>query len=654
MRSKDQGIPHRLLILLIIQGLICLVILGRSVQLQVFPNKRLDELTKRQYIKTIRLVPKRGVVTDRNGDELAISLDAGSIYAHPHLIKNKHSAAKKIANLTGLSYQRVLKKISDKTKRFVWIKRLAPIEQTEKLSKRKIKGIGIIKEAKRFYPNGQLAAHLLGFVGTDGNGLEGVELAFDQYLTGPPTFLRLSQDALGRPISIDERYFKAPPQGHTVELTIDKNLQYQLEKVLLETVKENEAEGGMGIMMAPFSGEILAMVSTPGYDPNKFNSVPPSRRRNRVITDVFEPGSIFKVFVAAAALETGVTTTETKVFCENGKYQVDDIVIGEAIGHKYEWLTIPEVIKYSSNIGSVKIAEMLGRDRLFDAVRDFGFGQKSGIDLPGETRGIVQPRDQWSNVATSTISFGQGIGISVIQIARALSAIANGGSLVRPFIVRRVIDKSGNIVEEQLPQVGRRVISDKTAKKIKEMMISVTESGGTGELAAIPGFVVAGKTGTAQKPDPESGGYYEDRYISAFVGFVPANKPRFVLTVLIDDPRKQHYGGQVSAPAFRQISERALRVLKIPPAGTTIRRAIADTSPTWEGRKLPAFKLTKKSVGLMPDLVGLTAREVFQVFGTFGIVVNVTGSGFVFKQSPPPGAEFKLSKGVRVELKQNL
>ena len=640
----------RLKLLLVIQGILCIIILGRSMQLQVFPNEKLNELKKRQYLRTVRLVPKRGVITDRNGDELAISLDVSSIYAHPHLIKNRHKTAKIISSITGLSYKNALAQLNQRKKRFVWIARLISLDKGLKLSSKNLRGVGVIREAKRFYPNGQLASHLLGFVGTDGNGLEGVELGFNQYLTGPPTYMRITQDAIGRPISMEDRYYKTQREGYTVELTIDKNLQFQLEKVLSQTVREEEASGGIGVMMDPYTGEILAMATEPSYDPNNFTNFPAEKRRNRVITDTFEPGSIFKIFLVAAALENNVVKPQTKVWGEKGKYRVENIVIGEASGHKFEWLTTSEVIKFSSNIGAVKIAEKLGRDNFYLATKHFGFGQKTGVDLPGETRGIVQNKTQWSRVTLSNVSFGQGIGVSVIQIARALSSIANGGNLVRPFIVKRVLDRDNQTIEEQLPQVDVRVISENTAKQLQDMMVEVTKAGGTGVQASIPGFVVAGKTGTAQKPNPHTGGYYSDRYVSAFIGFVPAEKPRFVLAVLIDDPRKRHYGGQVSAPAFRQISERSLRVLEVTPQGTSIEIASPGTQISWAKRELSQIQVIDADRGIMPDLSGLTMRQILQLFATTGTEVKIEGSGFAVTQYPEPGSEFFLSKSIRVKM----
>lgn len=650
MASEARSTNKRLIFLLILLGFFSIIILGRSIQLQVFPNERLDELKKRQYLRTIRLVPKRGVITDRNGDELAISLDVASIYAHPKLIKNKHSTAKKISNIIGIPYKTALTQLKQNKKHFVWIARLIPIEKGLKLSASNLRGVGIIKEAKRFYPNGQLASHLLGFVGTDGHGLEGVELGFDQYLTGPPTFIRLTQDAIGRPISVEDRYYRAQREGYTIELSIDKNLQFQLEKVLANTVREEDAKGGIGVMMDPFTGEILAMASDPSYDPNKFNDFQAELRRNKVITDTFEPGSIFKVFLVAAALENKAIKPGTKVWAEKGRYRVEDILIGEASDHKYEWLTTSEVIKFSSNIGAVKIAELLGRDKFFNATQHFGFGQKTGIDLPGETRGIVQNKTQWSRVTLSNVAFGQGIGVSVIQIARALAAIANGGNLVRPFIVKRVLDRDGAIIEEQLPQVVQRVISENTSKLMNGIMVEVTKTGGTGMQASIPGFTVAGKTGTAQKPNPLTGGYYSDRYLSSFVGFVPAKNPRFVLAVLIDDPRKRHYGGQVAAPAFSQIAERGLRVLEIAPEGVSVEVAKPGSDPSWAERELTQIQIIESGKGIMPDLKGLTIREVLQLFAVVGTEVKSNGSGFVTTQWPEPGTEFMLTKAIKISL----
>jgi cell division protein FtsI (penicillin-binding protein 3) len=486
----------------------------------------------------------------------------------------------------------------------------------------------------------ELAAHIIGFVGLDSKGLEGIEVQYDALLNGKSDVWTLGRDARGREIVMDGIPVEREDYHRNVFLTIDKHIQHVAETELSHSVQKWGAKGGMVIAMDPLTGKILAVASYPSFNPNQFIQYRPKSWRNRAISDTFEPGSLFKAFLAAAALEEKVVRPLDSFFCENGSYTVYDRTIHDHSRHG--WLTFQQIIKFSSNIGASKVGEKMGRERFYRYITSFGFGEKTRIGLPGEGKGIVHHPRYWPPVALDTISFGQGISVTGIQLTVALSAIANGGSLMRPYVVERITDEKGEVVQSFQPEVVRRVISEETAKKVIALLKATTEKGGTGEEAVPAGYEVAGKTGTAQKIDTLLGGYSKDRYTSGFMGFAPADEPKLVLLVVIDEPQGSTYGGVVAAPVFKAIMEKMLPYLNILAKGTLIVKNESDSTfkrETFGNESLIQEVKVGKGVGVvvMPDLTGLSMRNALSRIEGKGLIIKVSGNGKVVEQTPRPG-----------------
>ncbi|MBI5286868.1 MAG: penicillin-binding protein [Deltaproteobacteria bacterium] len=518
-------------------------------------------------------------------------------------------------------------------KPFVWLKRGIDLSEAKGIND--MNGVGILKEGKRFYPHPHLASHLIGFVGVDSQGLEGVELFYDSYIKGSPRVFRGERDGRGGEMVLVDMEKNSPSRGMDVVLTIDKTIQYITEKELQKAVSTTKAKGGLAIVMDPRTGEILAMTNAPSFDPSAFWKYKPSIWRNRAITDSFEPGSVFKVFLLAAALVEGMVNPKSLFFCENGIYKVADRTFHDV--KRFGWLTLPQVIKYSSNIGAAKMGERLGKRGLYRYIREFGFGAKTGIDMPGEAVGSIHPPDEWSAVSIDTISFGQGLSVTGIQLVTAMSAVANGGYLMKPFVVKKILGKDGKAVKDFNPEVRRRVIPEETAKKVTAILKEVTREGGTGVKAAIDGFEVAGKTGTAQKPDLLTGGYKEGGYISSFLGFVPADAPRLTILVLLDEPEGEFYGGAIAAPVFKDIAVQVLPYLGVFPEGLdrpplNYMAKISTEEATGEGERYE-----DNTSSLTPDFSGKTIRYVLRMAREIPMEVKVIGSGRAIAQRPRPG-----------------
>ncbi|MGD9061691.1 MAG: penicillin-binding protein 2, partial [Desulfobacterales bacterium] len=455
---------------------------------------------------------------------------------------------------------KILKKLKAK-RPFVWIKRQANPKETAAVKALELAGIEFVPERKRFYPNKTLASQALGFTGLDGYGLEGIEFAYDRYLRGTDSNQMVYKDALGQ--VFDKRQSAASLNtGHNIILTIDRTIQYIAESALEESVNEFSARSGMAIVMDPQTGAILAMAHVPLFNPNAYMDFNKELWRNRAITDPFEPGSTMKIFSAAAAIESGDIKAHDIFFCENGAYKIGRNVVHDI--KKHGWLSLQQIIKYSSNIGAVKISEKLGRKRLHAMYRKFGFGAKTGIDSPGETTGSLMPYKRWTTVDTGAISFGYGVAVSALQMVTAASAIANDGVLMKPYFVQAITDQNHEPLKQFQPQKVRRVISIQTARTVRAIMKTVTNEGGTGVNAALDGYTVCGKTGTARKLD-ESGIYSKSKYMASFIGFTPAEKPRLAIVVVIDEPQGAYYGGTVAAPVFRRVARETLHYLNIPP-----------------------------------------------------------------------------------------
>lgn len=540
-----------------------LVILARAFQLQVLKGKYLRTLAEKEYTGTVHLAADRGVIYDRDKEILAINSYAYSIFANPTEIRNPHQVARKLSAILKVNKRNLLNNLK-KGRSFVWVKRQVTPGEAKRVMRLNIEGIHFLRENRRYYPQVYLACHLLGFAGVDAQGLEGLELRYDKYLKGDINYSKTMQDALGRKI-YSYADFAPREQSHDLILTIDKHIQHITEMSLKKAVQKTQAKDAIAIVMNPKTGEILAMANYPPFNPNTFLKYPPSLWRNRAITDTFEPGSIFKVFVLAGALEEGVVRSRDIFFCENGMYPIENTTAIIHDVHKRGWLTVEDIIKFSSNIGIAKISETLDSLRLYNYIKAFGFGERTGIDLPGEVRGLVNLPSKWSKVDKYAICFGQGIATTAVQLLSALSAIANDGVLMRPFVVKNIVDKDGRIVKRFAPRVVRRVVSSKTARVVTSILEKVVEKNGTGKMAYIEGYHVAGKTGTAQKAEPGGKGYSKDKYIASFMGFVPAENPQLAALVVINEPKGVKYGGIVAAPVFKEIAQKALICLNIPP-----------------------------------------------------------------------------------------
>ncbi len=642
MANMERGIQIRIRLFGALFIAIFLLIGGRAYYLQVVQAPKLQERADQQRQRVIQLAPQRGSILDRNGDPWALSLDAESLFADPLLIKKPKELAAKLARPLKMAKAELVELLTKK-KRFVWIKRKLDPGVVSQVRKLKLSGLQFVTEHKRFYPQASIGAHVIGFTGLDPQGLEGVELEYDQMLQGEPGRLLSQHDARGRGMATADQLVQGGDPGYNLQLTLDRSLQYIAEKELAKVVKERKAIGGTVVVMEPASGKILAMASQPDYNPNSPGNFRAGARRNRAVCDMYEPGSTFKPFLLAGILEEGLVRFNQKIDCENGRYEVGGKTIRDHKG--YRKLTLEEMLKYSSNIGFAKLGKVLERERFYSYIADFGFNAVTGLDLPGEARGMLRPPSRWFEIDLAAISFGQGLSVTPIQIATAMSVIANGGLLMEPYLVERITDAEGHTVQHRLPQVRRRVISEKTAKIVREMMVSVTEPGGTGTRAALTGYRVAGKTGTAQKVDMVTGGYSPDKRVSSFIGFVPADLPALVISVTVDEPEGKAYGGLVAAPAFARIAEQSLSHLNILPKGsvaslpveTVVMEPLPDLAPL-----LPDVEST---VGLrMPDLRGMSYRQVLLTMQQKQLNLKLSGSGQVVEQSPSPGAKIRYGK----------
>jgi cell division protein FtsI (penicillin-binding protein 3) len=630
----------RILFLLCLLFFCFVLITGRMFQLQVLKKEQLYKLAAQQQYIQIPLVPKRGTVYDSKANELAVSIEVDSVYADARKIVDVGKTTNALASTLQIDRDELKQRLKSH-RSFEWIQRKISSEEAEQIKAFHLPGIYFLKENRRFYPNSQLAAHLVGFVGLDSKGLEGIEYQYDALLNGGNQVWTAARDAFGREIAMDKVPFEKEDHYRNIVLTIDKSIQHITETELGRGVEKWGAKGGMAIAMDPLTGKILAMVSYPNFNPNQFIQYRSKSWRNRAISDIFEPGSLFKTFLAAAALEEKVVRPFDSFFCENGSYAVYDKTIHDH--SKHGWLTFQQIIKYSSNIGASKVGEKMGRERFYRYISAFGFGEKTRIGLPGEGKGILRHPRYWPPVALNTISFGQGISVTGIQLITALSVIANKGILMKPYVVEKITNEKGQVIQSFQPEVVRKVISEETAKKVTALLKTTTEKGGTGEGAVPAGYEVAGKTGTAQKVDSLLGGYSEDRYTSGFMGFAPDEEPKMVLLIVIDEPQGNNYGGVVAAPIFKAIMEKALPYLNVLPKGTMIVKNELDSAPKKELQGIPPLNEEVK-VGkgaetvVMPDLTGLSMRNALSCIEGRGLIIKVSGNGKVIEQVPRPGS----------------
>lgn len=510
----------------------------------------------------VKIDPRRGNITDCEGRPLAMSVRVKSAYAVPEKIEAPLETAALIAPQLALSTEDLAERLGRKNKRFVWLARKLDGRVADRIESLQIEGLGFREEVRRVYPQGALLSHVIGFVDIDNRGLEGLELAADGFLRGQAGWMASNRDRKGREIMTLRSRDVRPIDGYDITLTVDVVIQHIAESELENGCRKYNAVGGCIIVMNPQTGAVLAMSSWPTYDPNSPADYPPEARRNRCLTDVYEPGSTFKIVTVACALDRGAVSIDDAFFCENGAFRVGRHTLHDV--HAYGNLTTAEIIKKSSNIGAVKIAMKLGERGLHAGIRRFGFGAPSGIGLPGEVGGIFHPLSQWSGLSIAAVPMGQEIGVTPMQMACAAAAIANGGLAMKPYIVEAVRDSSGRVVKAWAPQVRTRTVSEAAARALVGAMEGVPTREGTAPRAALEEYTVAGKTGTSQKVDPD-GHYSHSRFMSSFVGFAPAENPAVLILVLLDEPKPVYYGGAAAAPIFKEVAGRVLKYLGAPP-----------------------------------------------------------------------------------------
>jgi cell division protein FtsI (penicillin-binding protein 3) len=615
------------------------LVIFRLVQLQIFLNPNLESLAKKQFQKVAAESSYRLPILDRNGEELAVSIRASSVFARPKLVTRKRETARVLAKFLGGTREHWLEKLKAQ-KLFIWIQRQVSEEVARKLAKENLPGIFVQPENKRIYPNERLAANVLGFTDIDGKGLSGVELALDSALTRKESKLRIIRDGKGTPSYIEGQVTSPEPQG--VSLTIDRQLQNVMEEELDAAMSSMGAKAIMAVVMDPHTGEIFAMGQRPSFDPNSVSLSSKDAFANRLISHLFEPGSTMKVIFASEALQDGILSTDSPLDCGNGEIWIGKKRIGEAeANHRFKVLPLEKVIKYSSNVGAVRISQALGEERVRATIEKFGFTEKTGIGLPGETSSPAKPDSFWVPLFQATVGFGQGISVTPMQMVTAYAALANGGYLVRPKILMSELAPEG-----KEPFEVRRVLSPHTVQLMRQVLIGVTEDGGTGVQARVPGIRVAGKTGTAQKYE-QGFGYEHKKYFSSFIGFLPADQPELIIGVFVDEPRGQFYGGQVAAPIFKHLAERSLQLLDRMPKGALAESERHEKAPAQVA--VPEIKMTEGKT-VMPDLQGVSVRDALRALEPFTDKIKIAGSGYVDSQVPQPGSPLTLQTMISLHL----
>jgi len=642
--------------ILLLAGAILAMFVGmgaRLAHLTIVQNPELSAKADRQHRKTLRMAASRGAILDRSNRTLAHTVGAPSIYASPQYHAIPAEAIPKLAEALDLSAAALERRIA-KEPGFMWLKRNVTRDQVDAVASLHLAGVDTIVEPRRRYPKGELAAHVIGTAaGNELRGRYGVELRYDRWMRGRETVLQLERDGRGRTMLTRgleyarEEGDDVQAPGATLQLTIDARLQAMVERELALGVQKARASAGTAIVLDPYSGAVLALANYPTFDPGAPGLADASFRRNRGVSDPVEPGSTLKALTFAAALDAGAVSLEDVIDCENGALRIGRNTIHDH--HRYALLTVPEILQFSSNIGTAKIANALGRERLDAYLRGFGFGQPTSIDLPYESSGILRPHERWTDIDFANISFGQGIAVTPIQIAAAFGALANGGLLYQPHVLERAVDSNGNVLLDWSPEerdaAARQVVRPDTAHAVSRILERVV-SEGTGKQAGIRGVRVAGKTGTAQKVDLATKRYANER-LASFIGFAPADEPALVTLVMIDNPQGIKYGGVVAAPVFREITSRALDHLgrrprlEVPlprPASPSPAAAATVTivSPSFEG--FPSFR-------------GLSLRRALELARRQGLeVTEIRGTGFVSEQEPLPGTAFEAARPLRLYL----
>jgi cell division protein FtsI (penicillin-binding protein 3) len=660
-----------------------LLISARLIYLQVIQHDQLSERARRQQQSTVETNGVRGLILDRQGRELARSLDVDSFFAVPTDIVDTSVAARQLAPLVGARADELearLSRAKDAGHKFLWLARELEPEQAEKISALNLKGVQSIKEPKRYYPNGALAAHVIGFVGLDDAGLAGIEGFRNASLTGDEGRLTTTHDARQHAF---ESAQVDPRAGDSVVLTIDQNIQYATERALASALETTHAKAATAVVLDPHTGEILALANGPTFDPNTAKSVAPEVLANKALQYVYEPGSTFKVVAYSGAIEERLVKPTDMIDCQMGSINVFGRTVHDS--HPHGVLTITEALAQSSNVAAIKLGMKLGDARLYDYIKRFGFGARTGVELPGETRGLLRDVSRWDKTSIGSIPMGQEIGVTPVQVAAAFGTIANDGVRVAPHIIKETRDGAGKSVQQTQAE-QHRVVSAETARTIRSMLEMVTLDG-TAKAARLDGYTAAGKTGTAQKVDPKTHAYSKTKYVASFVGFAPVENPSVVIIVVLDEPVGSYYGGAVAAPVFKEIAEQTLPYLGVAPDTDTkqtqphadeIAQAFAhgqvrtdaksqSGSTNSESEVAPAtLPLVVEGVRaqggvselvyapasdralLMPDVRGRSVRDAQRICAALGLELEARGEGRAVAQSPSAGSPVQAGRKVRV------
>ena len=646
---------QRLSFLFILFVLMWAGLVFRGTSLKLFPDSRLLQQKEKQFSRSITVPAKRGSILDRKGRELAVSVPSYSLFADPKIIKNKRHVARQLKKILGGSSQKYRKQIAGDKRRFVWIKRKLPQDLRDQVAALKEKGLGFVEEPKRVYPNNALMAQVLGFIGREGHGLEGLEYKYNQDLQGKKLKQIVPRDARGRPLVGDARLLLDQDDGLDLTLTVDQDAQYFLENKLMEAIDRHEAQSAVGVILSVKDAEVIAMASVPGADANQATHYAFDMRKNRAISDAFEPGSTMKPFIIGAALENQLIKPSTLIDCEGGKLRVGKRWIREAdASHKFDELTVNEVLSYSSNVGSAKIGFKVGDQKAFEFFSKMGFGRKVKVGLPGENKGIMH-KPPWRKHLLSNISFGHGLSVTPLQLATAYLKIANKGIYQQPTILKSVSNKLNGKGRDLPERESYRAMSSEVASMLSLMLTQATTGRGTGKAAKVPGYPVAGKTGTAQKVDSEFGGYLKGKYISSFAGFLPSHSPEYVIYVAVDSPENDYYGSQVAAPLFSQIGSFLMRRSGIAPVILSQENVITSEVKGQTSRlQKDILKLQAGSASelKMPDLTGMSLRMAVQSLKGHSGVIKIKGSGQISSTTPGPGEPLQADTRVSLRLKR--
>jgi cell division protein FtsI (penicillin-binding protein 3) len=614
--------------------------------LQIVRHADLSSQADRQYSRTITLHALRGPIVDRKNAPLATSSNAESLFAQPRAVGDPVRVAGRLAPLLAMP-ESELHGLLTTQKTFVWLKRRLPPATADQVRALREPGLGFVADALRHYPNRELAAHVVGFEGNDG-GLEGIERAFEKELGGTPGKAIVGRDALGREV-ITQKVLSTPTPGQGVMLTIDTTIQYIAEREIDAAYRRTGSKAAMAVVMDPKTGDILATAIRPTFNPNTFGEANRDSLRNRSVTDPFEPGSTFKLIMAAAALEEKLVTPEEKIFGEWGAITIAKTTIKD--WKKQGWMSFTEVLQQSSNVGSIKVGMRIGNERYHRYMTGFGFGAPTALGLSGESRGLLRDPGRWSALSLPTMSIGQEISVTAVQLVAAIGAVANGGVLMQPRLVRATFDADGREVRRVEPREVRRVISEETARTLMGLMTQMVEHG-TGHAAVIPGYEVGGKTGTAQKLDPTTKRYSHAPGVLSFVGVAPMDDPKFVMLVMLDEPKNEKWGSEAAAPIFSAIGKEILRYMEIPPRDAqpvqlmAAERAAEGREPVSQAPPVP----TSDAGARMPDLRGKPLRQALATLAALKTDVQLEGNGFVVRQTPVAGAALSSDEPVRLVL----